>query len=186
MALTILQRIAAGEPEAVDECLEQYGGLIWSLARRFSSVHADAEDAVQETLLAIWRSASRFRPEVASEAAFITTIAKRRLIDRHRRKIRAVAAESIEVEVASAEDSSYAVEVQEEVERVQDAMSHLREDEQRVLQLSLVAGLTHSEIADLTQLPLGTVKTHARRGLHRLRGMLGATYSSPTPDSAQP
>ena len=183
MALSILQRIAAGDPHAVDECLDQYGGLIWSLARRFSPVYADAEDAVQEIHLEIWRSASRFDPQVASETAFIATIAKRRLIDRQRRRSRAIDAAPIEEESAMASSAAAdTVELQEEAERVRVVMGRLRHDERRVLEMSLVEGLTHSEISEATSLPLGTVKTHARRGLNRLREMLGVDHLSSTPD----
>lgn len=183
MALTLLERIAAGDPRAVDECLDHYGGLIWSLARRFSPVYADAEDAVQEILLGVWRSASRFDPRVASEAAFITTIAKRRLIDRHRRRGRRLDARPIEEESAIvARTASDSVEVQEEAERVRAVMGKLRDEERRVLEMSLVDGLTHSQISEGTSLPLGTVKTHARRGLNRLREMLGVNAPSPNPD----
>lgn len=183
MALSILQRIAAGEPHAVDECLDQYGGLIWWLARRSSPVYADAEDAVQEIHLEIWRCASRFDPQVASETAFIATIAKRRLIDRHRRRSRAIDAAPIEDESAIASSAvADTVELQEEAGRVRVVMGRLRHDERRVLEMSLVNGLTHSEISEATSLPLGTVKTHARRGLYRLREMLGVDHLSSTPD----
>jgi len=137
---------------------------------------------VQEIFLAIWRSAARFDPQVAPEAAFITTVAKRRLIDRQRRRGRGYQAEPIDADAAVASAAVDIVELREEVDRVHTAMGHLRHNERRVLELSLVDGLTHSEIADVTQLPLGTVKTHARRGLHRLRSLLGAetSYLKPT------
>ena len=87
MAETILQRIAAGDAAAVDDCLRQYGGLVWSLARRFSHDHAESEDAVQEVFLDVWKSAARFDEAMGSEATFITMIARRRLIDRRRKRI---------------------------------------------------------------------------------------------------
>lgn len=180
---SILQRIAAGDPRAVDECLDQYAGLIWWLARRFSPVYADAEDAVQEIHLEIWRCASRFDPQMASETAFIATIAKRRLIDRQRRRSRVLAASPIEEQPPpTSEAAADAVELHEEAERIRSMMGRLRHEERRVLEMSLVEGLTHSEISEATRLPLGTVKTHARRGLNRLRDMLGVEHSSPTSD----
>ena len=73
------------------------------------------------------------------------------------------------------------VEVQEETERVRVVMGKLRDDERRVLEMSLVDGSTHRQISEATSLPLGTVKNHARRGLNRLREMLGVNASSPNP-----
>ncbi len=81
---TILQRVAAGDSSAVDDCLAQYGALVWSLARRHSPNYSDAEDAVQEAFLGIWQGAGRFDPEKGSETTFITMIVRRRLIDRRR------------------------------------------------------------------------------------------------------
>lgn len=183
MALTILERIAAGDPQAVNECLDQYGALVWSIARRFSLVYADAEDAVQEVFLEIWRSAARFDAGVASEAAFITTIARRRLIDAHRRRSRTVVAAPMEEEPASVSRTiSDTVESQEEAAGIRALMARLRADERRVLELSLVDGLTHRQISEAASLPLGTVKSHARRGLQRLREMLEVHPPSPTGD----
>ena len=146
-------------------------------------MYSDAEDAVQEMHLEIWRCASRFDPQVAAETAFIATIAKRRLIDRQRRRSRAIEAAPIAEESAlAARPAADAVEIREEAERVRVVMGRLRHDERRVLEMSLVDGLTHNEISEVTSLPLGTVKTHARRGLHRLREMLGVAQLSSTPD----
>ena len=76
----ILNRIAAGDPDAVQECLDQFGGLVWSLARRLTSSESDAEDAVQEIFVEIWRKAERYDPSIASESTFIAMLARRRLI----------------------------------------------------------------------------------------------------------
>ena len=88
MSRGILERVAAGEAAAVEECLAAYRGLVWSLARRSTPNLADAEDAMQEIFIAVWRNASRYDPALSAESTFITTIAKRRLIDRYRRKSR--------------------------------------------------------------------------------------------------
>jgi RNA polymerase sigma-70 factor (ECF subfamily) len=78
---TFLERIAAGDPLAVEGCLEKYRGLVWSMARRFAGNHADAEDVVQEIFIELWRHAGRFDAVVAAESTFVTTIARRRLIE---------------------------------------------------------------------------------------------------------
>ncbi|MEM6641013.1 MAG: sigma-70 family RNA polymerase sigma factor, partial [Pseudomonadota bacterium] len=82
---TRLERIAAGDPGAMQACITDFGKAVWSLALRLSPTHADAEDATQEIFLDLWRSAKRFDPRKGSELGFIMTIARRRLIDRIRR-----------------------------------------------------------------------------------------------------
>jgi RNA polymerase sigma-70 factor (ECF subfamily) len=171
---TILQRIAGGEAVAVDECLEVYGGLVWSLARQFCSKHEDAEEAVQDTFVDIWRNAERFDPDVASEAAYIAMIARRRLIDRYRRTGRSPGTTSLSEESVNAvteEDASF--EVHEEAAHARELMQQLRPQERKVLELSVTQGMSQSQIAETMDMPLGTVKTHARRGLIRLRELLG-------------
>ncbi len=82
---SVLQRIAAGDSTAVRECIDRFGALVWSLARRLSRTAADAEDATQEIFLDIWRSAARFDASQGSEKVFVAMIARRRLIDRLRK-----------------------------------------------------------------------------------------------------
>ena len=86
MSPSVLQRIASGDPAAVRECIDQYGPLVWSLARRLSRTASDPEDATQEIFLDIWRSAGRFDASQGSDKVFIAMIARRRLIDRLREK----------------------------------------------------------------------------------------------------
>ncbi|MBL8861872.1 MAG: sigma-70 family RNA polymerase sigma factor [Planctomycetes bacterium] len=177
MADPILHRVAAGEPGAVQECLDRYGGLVWSLARRFCPQREEAEDAVQEVFIEIWNKAKRYDATLSSEITFIAMIARRRLIDRGRRRQRALQADGLEDEniLPAAEDRAQElVDVGDEVERAQKALAKLRPDEQKVLRLSIYEGMSHDQIAKATALPLGTVKTHLRRGLIRVRELLGA------------
>lgn len=174
MPLTILQRVAEWYAAAVDECLGTYGGLVWSLARRLCPRHEDAEDAVQEIFVDIWRNAGRFDPEVASEATYITMIARRRLIDRYRRRSRDLATASLKDEVVAPDaEHEHWTEISDEAALAREYMQQLRPEERQVLELSINRGLSQSQIAQATDLPLGTVKTHARRGLIRLRELLG-------------
>src|SRR5687768_17786487 len=102
-APSLLARVAQGDALAGREVLARYGGLVWSIARRFEA--GDAEDAVQEIFLDLWKSAARFDPAIASEAAFIAMIARRRLIDRKRTRRRRPTTEDI-TEVPSIPDDA--------------------------------------------------------------------------------
>lgn len=170
---SVLMQIAAGDRDAVALCIDRFGGLVWSLARKFCHNTSDAEDAVQEVFTEIWRSAARFDPGIASEATFISTIARRRLIDRQRKAGRTVKSEPL----TAASDMGRAVgiepaELNDEVQRAKQALSTLSEEQQNALQLSIYEGYSHGEIAKRMDVPLGTVKTNIRRGLMRLRSML--------------
>ena len=159
----------------MEECLQKYGGLVWSVARKLCPNHADAEDAVQEVFIEVWRHADRFDPQVASEATYITMIARRRLIDRFRRRSRQPDTASIQEEmVESTSRHEEQTEIEEEAARARRHLQQLRPQQRQVLELSITHGLSQSQIAEATNLPLGTVKTHARRGLLRLRELLGA------------
>lgn len=182
---SILQRVAAGEAGAINECLNRFHGLVWSLTRKLGAPAADAEDAVQEIFLDLWKSAPRFDPSIASETTFVAMIARRRLIDRGRRRMRRPEAMMIEESVASPSTESDPVEVREAAAVVQDAFRTLRPEQQRVLQLSIHHGCSHEQIATATGLPLGTVKTHARRGLIRLRQVLADAGVTPDGLSAE-
>jgi RNA polymerase sigma-70 factor (ECF subfamily) len=85
VAQAILKRIAAGDKTAVQDCLDSYGGLVWSLARRMSPNTNEAEDAVQEIFIDVWKNAARFDESQSSETTFVAMIARRRLIDRLRK-----------------------------------------------------------------------------------------------------
>src|SRR5512145_3131135 len=85
MTQSILERVARGDSKAVRECIDEFGGLVWAIARRMARTRADAEDAVQEIFVDVWKSAGRYDPSQGSEKVFVTTIARRRLIDRLRR-----------------------------------------------------------------------------------------------------
>lgn len=135
----------------------------------------DAEDAVQEIFVSVWKNADRFDPQKGSEVTFIATIARRRLIDRMRQTGRRPVESQIEagggMSVGDAPVSTPA-ELREEVQIANRAMAELSEDQRRVLQMSIGHGLSHEKIAEATGIPLGTVKTHIRRGLIRVRSLL--------------
>jgi RNA polymerase sigma factor (sigma-70 family) len=164
--------------------MDEFSALVWSLARRYCESVADAEDATQEIFLEIWKSAARYNSSMGSEATFITTIARRRLIDRLRaRKRRPESEEFDETNFADeASASPVPTALTSEVDAAQAALAALPEVQRQVLLLGIVEGMTHSEIATHTGRPLGTVKTQMRRGMIRIREILDEAAQTPGAD----
>jgi RNA polymerase sigma-70 factor (ECF subfamily) len=130
----------------------------------------DAEDAVQEIFIEIWKNAHKFDPSVASETTFIAMIARRRLIDRLRKSTRLPNIDSFEdILVEPSNKANEAMQTNLEAKQAAELMSDLKPDQRHILHLSIVEGYSHSEIAEFLKMPLGTVKTHARRGLIQVR-----------------
>lgn len=169
---SILERVAQGDPAAPNECIARFSGLVWSLARKLCTSPSDAEDAVQEIFIDIWRSAARFDPSIASETTFVAMISRRRLIDRGRRRMRRPEVPQVADTVADGRERSDRSAVSEEHALAQRAFEQLRPEQQQVLQLAIHQGCSHEQIATATGMPLGTVKTHARRGLIKIRQLL--------------
>jgi RNA polymerase sigma-70 factor (ECF subfamily) len=172
-----LPRIAAGDAEAVQDCLSRYGSLVWTLARKFTNSYEEAEDAVQEIFIDVWQHAARYDASKAAETTFIAMIARRRMIDRVRKIYRRPQTDSLEnyFETGSA-DSLPALEIKlDNSLKAQEAMKAIRElrpEQRRLIALTVFDGLSHNEIAQRTGLPLGTVKTHIRRGLCKVREIM--------------
>ena len=126
---SILTRIASGQADAVEACIDQYGGLVWSLARRLTTSQSEAEDAVQEIFVEIWRNADRFDSSIASESTFIAMLARRRLIDRLRKTKRDATGSLENVELQSAEDISRDLEISDEANRALEQVRRLPPDQ---------------------------------------------------------
>ena len=177
MRPTILERVARNEPDAIEECLAAYGGLVWRLTRRLAGSAADAEDCAQDVFIALWRSAGRYDPALSPESAFVTMIARRKLIDRRRRaQARPAPGASLDdLNDPPTVDPDKGPDQRDEAARVLAAVEELDARQRRLLRLSLHHGLSHSEIAAREELPLGTVKSTLRRALLAVRDRVGAS-----------
>lgn len=176
---SILERVAHGDRDAFAQCVDQYGSLVWSLSRRMSKTAADAEDAVQDVFLTLWKKAAQYDAARGTEAAFIATIARRSLIDRHRAQRR----HSAEVVLDEMDGRWVAMEdvrgeTSSDATLAASALRKLKPEQQRVIALSVWEGLSQNEIANVTGMPLGTVKSLMRRGFLSIREMLGEELES--------
>ena len=171
---SLLERIARGDRKAVALCIERYSGLVWSLARRFISNPADAEEAVQDVFMELWTRADRFDAKRAGEATWISLVARRRLIDRARREHRSPDSKPLaDAGHLLSQDAYQAVEANVETQRVMKVIDAMKPEQRQVVRMATWLGMTHAAIADELGLPLGTVKSHLRRGLERVRQQLG-------------
>jgi RNA polymerase sigma-70 factor (ECF subfamily) len=129
---------------------------------------------VQEIFIDVWKNAARFDETQSSETTFVAMIARRRLIDRLRKTNRQPNVDSLDdivAEPAGGKDLDLQIGV--EAKEAAAAMKNLRPEQRQILHLSIVQGYSHQEIAEALSMPLGTVKTHARRGLIQVREFLG-------------
>jgi RNA polymerase sigma-70 factor, ECF subfamily len=168
---TTLERIAEGESAAVNDCLNRYGGLVWSLARKMFPNTADAEDATQDIFTEIWQRAATFDKSLSSETTFVAMIARRRLIDRFRRlqAMPSFVAEDVSELEIECNVTADRAELKDESVKASQCMEKLSSDQHKIIVMSVHHGVSHSSIAEKLTMPLGTVKSYARRALLQLR-----------------
>jgi len=160
--------------------------MVWSLARASYRNRADAEDAVQRIFIELWRVAEKFDPALGSETTFVSIVARRRLSDWNRGGRRRRDA-TIPLPEGSIAPGHRTAEEMEEMVRAARSISELSHSERLVLGLAFDRGLPHRAVARATGYPLGTVKTHVRRGLIKLRALIqSARESDPAPAMALP
>jgi RNA polymerase sigma factor (sigma-70 family) len=170
----VLAKVARRTPGSLEACIDRYGPLVWSLARRLSPTQADAEDAVQEIFLDLWQKADRYDHTGSAESTFITMIARRKLIDRHRRTNRSIETVGMgdrNLELFEPVEPSIEMDadIADEAAKATRCLESLQPKPREVLRRSIHLGKSHSQISSELDLPLGTVKSFARRGLIQLR-----------------
>jgi RNA polymerase sigma-70 factor (ECF subfamily) len=171
----LLQRIADGDSAAFDSLYRRFARPILGLALRLLRDRSRAEDAVQETFAAIWRSAGSYRPDRGPGAPWLYAVARNAIIDRARARRDTTFADPPDTPSSSpgpAEraESSYVS------WRVHRAVQELPPHEREVLELAYWGELSQSEVARFLDVPLGTVKTRTRSGLARLSDLLEGEF----------
>jgi RNA polymerase sigma-70 factor, ECF subfamily len=169
----VMQLVQEGSPEAFELMYDRHGGAAFSLAYRMVGNRVTAEDVSQEAFLSIWRSRLRYQPERGSVRTWVLGIVHHRAIDALRRGIvherGRASAEGIEERLEAPERTDVEVARRDEAETVRSALSELPAEQCRVIELAYFGGFSHSQIADMLDTPVGTIKGRMRLGLDKLR-----------------
>ena len=140
-------------------CIDTFGGLVWSIANKYARNKSDAEDLVQEIFTALWKGADRYDHTLSSEATFIGLLARRRSIDWLRRQGRCIESEPLTDDTPEMSATFSHPGVSADRELVMLVLRRLPEETQQLFRFHFEQGMSHSEIARETGMPLGTVKT---------------------------
>jgi RNA polymerase sigma-70 factor (ECF subfamily) len=170
----VARRFAAGDEQALAWAYERWGGQLHGMAVRAFGPGPDAEDVTQQTFVSAWTGRAGFRPERGPLPAWLVGICRHKIadawerLDRQRRAAQAAAAEAQSIRAMPAGvDTAVADRV-----LLLDELELIGQPQRGIIELAFFEDLTHVEIAARTGLPLGTVKSHIRRTLERLRTRL--------------
>ncbi|MBC22651.1 MAG: hypothetical protein CMJ32_01885 [Phycisphaerae bacterium] len=170
---TLMQRVASGDEAAVADLYDRFGPLVFKAACQVLPTRAEAEDAVQEVFVRLWKTADRYDPRRAKLVTWVILIARRHMIDRLRRKSsrpldQAIDIDACEIGGESAESGSESI-TSEQGARLRNRIKQLPELQRTVIEKAYLQGYTLREVSEQLDSPLGTVKSALSRGLGRLR-----------------
>ena len=171
----LMRRIELRDPDALGLFYDRYAGLVFALALRVLRDRGESEELVEDVFIELWRRSERYDAARGAPMTYLATLARSRAIDRRRSLVSrkrgtesAVAADS----PGDVPDPSAAAVLAENAKRVQAALAQLEFDYRQAVEMAFFDGLTHTQIAEKLNKPLGTVKTYIRQGLIRLRDCL--------------
>lgn len=169
----LMQQLARRDQSALEMLYDRYSRTVYSLVLRITRQAAVAEEIVQDVFLSLWRNAHRYEEPRGRLSAWLLTLARNRALDHLRGKHAKQQQREEELApdsfVPAAPDLAETVDLNRRAEKVRALMSALPETHQRAIELAFFDGMTHSEIAEKMQQPLGTIKSWIRVGLLRLR-----------------
>ena len=174
----LLNAIAGGAVWAMESLYERYSRILYSLAYRMVADHQVAEDLLQDAFLSVWRRATSYSPQMGAARSWLISILHHRTIDYLRRARRRSTIQEVLLEDTELDESTASPDVWDEAWRsvksshVRAALMKIPTEQRLVIELAYFQGWTHTEIAEGTQIPLGTVKARMRLGLSHLKQVL--------------
>ncbi|HEY6287440.1 MAG TPA: sigma-70 family RNA polymerase sigma factor [Ktedonobacteraceae bacterium] len=174
----LLNAIAGGSVWAMESLYQRYSRILYSLAYRMVADHQVAEDLLQDAFLAVWRRATTYSPQTGAARSWLISILHHRTIDylrrvRRRSTIQEAPLEELELNESTAHPDAWDAAWQSvKSSHVRAALMKIPTEQRLVIELAYFQGWTHSEIAEGTQIPLGTIKARMRLGLLHLKQIL--------------
>jgi RNA polymerase sigma-70 factor, ECF subfamily len=173
----VMQLVRRGDARAFEIIYERHSAAAFSLAYRMMGTRSGAEDVTQDAFLSLWRSGARYDRARGSVRTWVLGIVHHRAIDALRRATvharRRAGDEGIEERFEATERTDVEAARREEAGTVRDALSTLPADQCQVIELAYFGGFTHTEIAEMLEAPVGTIKGRMRLGLKKMRAQLG-------------
>jgi RNA polymerase sigma-70 factor (ECF subfamily) len=164
----LAERFASGDEEALRTAYAKWSPLVYTLAARSLGNRLDAEDVTQQVFIAAWNSRERYDPTRAPLQSWLVGITRHRIADAHEARAKTSRIEAELAGEATIEGGAFDERLAERA-MVSEALDGLEPVPRRVMQLAFYDRLTHTQIADSLGLPVGTVKSHIRRSLIRIR-----------------
>jgi len=172
----LMLELARGDADAFDLIYERHSDAAFSLAYRICGTRVAAEEVAQDAFLALWRNGSRYEMSRGSVRNWILGIVHNRAIDALRRAVRhetrRAGDEGLAERLMAPDRTDLEVSRREEAGAVRGLLADLPSDQRRVIELAYFAGFTHTQIADMLSIPVGTVKGRMRLGLEKLRSRM--------------
>ena len=178
----VMQLVQREDPRAFELLYDRHGGAAFSLAYRMVGKQAAAEDIVQEAFLSIWRSRLRYDQTRGSVRTWVLGIVHNRGVDSLRRSTvhdrRRETLDAVEERHEARDRTDVEAARREEARSVRGALETLPDEQRQTIELAYFGGYTHTEIAELLEQPVGTVKGRMRLGLDKLRNQLAERHTA--------
>ena len=174
----LMMLVGAGDVRAFEVIYDRHCNVAFSLAHRICGTRATAEEAVQEAFLSLWRGGARYDATRGSVRTWVLAVVHNRAIDALRRSVnhdsRRADSEILAERLVAPEDTAVEAARRDESREIRAALDELPQEQSRVIELAFYGGYSHSEIAELLDAPIGTIKGRMRLGMEKMRRMLEA------------